>query len=163
MVDIIGLQDDACELLQQITFFVCSSVRAHDADGLSTLMIADIGKTFSDQRESFFPGGWSEAAILANERLSDAVIVMCEIERVAALDAKEIAIDSALITIVATHNLHPGVGTANTQSSFASVTAMGASCANVLHFPGTRFVAIRARGQRTHGADVDAHAALFAL
>src|SRR5438270_1891678 len=107
MIDIISLQDDACKLLQRITFFVCSSVRAHDADGLSALMIADIGKTFSDQRESFFPGGWSEAAILANEGLSDAVIVMCEIERVAALDAKEIAVDAALITIVAANDLHP--------------------------------------------------------
>ena len=50
----------------------------------------------------------------ANERLSDAVIVMCEIERVAALDAKEIAVDAALITIVAANDLHPGIGTADT-------------------------------------------------
>src|SRR6266480_4180203 len=74
MIDIIGLQDDACELLQQIVFFVRSTVRAHDADGPCALMIADIGEAFPDQLESFFPRGWSEAAIFANERLSDAVI-----------------------------------------------------------------------------------------
>src|ERR1700719_2167430 len=65
MIDIIGLQDDACELLQQIFFFVGSSVRAYDSDGLPALMIADIGKTSPDQFESFFPRGWSEAAVLA--------------------------------------------------------------------------------------------------
>src|SRR5438034_8121697 len=163
MVDIIGLQNDTRELLQQITFFVGSSVRAHDADGLSALMVASISEAFSDQLESFFPCGWSEAAILANERLSDAIIVMREIECVAALDAKEIAVDTALVAIISAHDLHTGIGTTDAQSSFASITAMGASRANVLHLPGTRFVAIRARGQRAHGADVDAHAALFAL
>ena len=40
---------------------------------------------------------------------------------------------------------------------------MGTSRAHVLHLPGTRFVAIRARGQRAHRTDVDTHAALFAL
>ena len=90
-------------------------------------------------------------------------MVMREIECVAALDAKEIAVDTALIAIVSAHDLHPGIGTADAQSSFASITAVGANCADVLHLPRTRFVAIRTRSQRAHRADVDAHTALFAL
>ena len=77
-------------------------------------MVASIGKAFSNQRESFFPAGWSEAAIFANERLGNPVIVMCEIECVAALDAKKIAVDAALIAIVSTNDLHTSVGTADT-------------------------------------------------
>ena len=77
-------------------------------------MIADIGKAFANQLESFFPGGWSEAPILANERLGDAVIVMRKVECIAALDAKEISIDATLVAIVSPHDLHTGIGTADT-------------------------------------------------
>jgi len=66
------------------------------------------------QLESFFPGGWSEAPILANERLGDAVIVMRKVECIAALDAKEISIDATLVAIVSPHDLHTGIGTADT-------------------------------------------------
>src|SRR5271169_5090447 len=40
---------------------------------------------------------------------------------------------------------------------------MRADRAHVVHLPRARLVAIRAGGQRTHGADVDAHATLFAF
>src|ERR1700682_6301146 len=100
MVDIIGLQNDARELLQQIAFFIRSSIRAHNPDTLSALMVTNIGHTFPYQHERFFPRRWSKTAILANERLGDAVIVIREIECVAALDTQKIAVDAALVAIV---------------------------------------------------------------
>jgi len=159
MIDIIGLQNDACELLQQITFFVGSSVGAHDPDRLAAVMVASIGKAFSNQLESFFPAGWSEAAILANERLNNAVIVMCEIECVAALDAKKIAVDAAHVAVVGAQNFV----IAHAERSLAAVRTVRADGRNVLHFPRARFVAIGAAGERPDRADVDAHTALFAF
>ena len=52
---------------------------------------------------------------------------------------------------------------AHAQSGLASIAAMRADGAHVLHLPRPRLVAIRARGERADRADVDAHAALFAL
>src|SRR5580704_6497218 len=40
---------------------------------------------------------------------------------------------------------------------------MGADRAHVVHFPGTRLVAVGAGGERTDRTDVDAHAALFTV
>ncbi len=52
---------------------------------------------------------------------------------------------------------------AHAQRGLAAVGAVRADGGNVLHFPGARLVAIRAAGERAYGANVDAHAALFAL
>ncbi len=86
-----------------------------------------------------------------------------KIESVPSLDAQKIAIDAALVAIVAAHDFHSGVGTANTERGLAAVCAMRAGRADVLHFPRACLVAIRARGERAHWADVNAHAALFAI
>src|SRR5580693_5708760 len=88
---------------------------------------------------------------------------MREIESVPPLDAEKVAVDAALVTIVSAHNLHAGIGAAHTQGRLAAVGAVRASRAHVLHLPGTRLVAIRARGQCTHRAYIDAHAAFFAI
>ena len=40
---------------------------------------------------------------------------------------------------------------------------MGADGGNVIHLPWARLVAVAAAGQRAYGADVDAHAAFFAV
>ena len=40
---------------------------------------------------------------------------------------------------------------------------MRADSGDMIHLPGPRFVAIAAAGERAHGANVDAHAALFAV
>src|ERR1043165_1906545 len=52
---------------------------------------------------------------------------------------------------------------ANAESDLAAIGAMRAGGGNIFHFPGTGFVTVRATGERADGADVDAHAALFAL
>src|SRR5580658_7329769 len=89
--------------------------------------------------------------------------MMREVESVTSLDAKEIAVDAALVAIVSANNFRASIGSAHPQCRLAAVGAVGASRADVLHLPWARFVAIRARSQRTHRAYVDAHAAFFAL
>src|SRR5690242_12215965 len=84
---------------------------------------------------------------------------MREIEGVAALDAKEFAVDSGMVAIVAADNMV----VADAQSGFAAVRAMRADGADVVHLPGTRFVAVHAAGERAHRADIDTHAALVAF
>src|SRR6267154_189498 len=86
-----------------------------------------------------------------------------EIKCVTALDAEEISVGSTLVAIVAAHDLHPSVGASHAQRGLASIAAVRADAADVLHLPRPRLVAIRAGGERTHRADVDAHPALFAL
>src|ERR1019366_6278171 len=55
------------------------------------------------------------------------------------------------------------IGAPHAWSGLAAIGAMRASGAYVLHLPGARLVAVRARSQRTHRADVNAHAAFFAI
>src|SRR5947209_18540372 len=86
-----------------------------------------------------------------------------EIECVSPLNTKEVTVDPALVAIVAADDLHSGIGSPHAESGLTSIAAMRACGANVLHFPRPRFVAIGTRGQSANGADVDTHAALFAL
>ena len=65
-----------------------------------------------------------------------------EIKGIAALDAEEVAIDPALIAVVATHNVHSCIGAPDAECRFAAITAMRANRANVLHFPRTGLVTI---------------------
>src|SRR5271165_806902 len=163
MVDIVSLQHHASKFLQQVVLFVRGAVRAENPNRLSTILVANLGESFSNQSKRLFPCGRSQPAVLANQRLRQPIFVMRKIESIAPLDAKKIAVDAALVAIVPTHNLHAGIGSADTQCRLAAVGAMSARRAHVLHLPWTRLVAIRARSQRPHRAYIDAHAALFAL
>src|SRR5580658_4634211 len=89
--------------------------------------------------------------------------MMGKVESVTALDAEEIAVDPALVAVVATDNLHASFRAAHAQRGLASVPAVSADRAHVLHFPRARFVAIGAGGERADRTDVDTHAALFAV
>src|SRR5262249_5533060 len=92
-----------------------------------------------------------------------AIFMVGKVKSVAALDAKEVIVDPALVTVIASHDLHAGVATAHTKRCLTSIAAVSAGRAHVFHLPGASLVAICARSQRAHGADVDAHAAFFAL
>ena len=163
MIDIIRLQHHARELREQISFFVRGASRADHADRRSAILVANLGELLPDQLKRFFPGGRSQLAILANQRLRQPLFMIREIEGVAALDAEKISVDAALVAVVAAHNLHAGIGAPHAQRGLAAVAAVRADGADVLHLPRPRLVAIRAGGERADRADVDAHAALFAL
>src|SRR5579883_1055857 len=82
-----------------------------------------------------------------------------EIEPVAALDAKELAVDPAAVAVVAAHDL----AVAHAERRPAAVAAMRADRADVLHFPRTRLIAVNPAGQRADRTDVDAGPALVAF
>ena len=82
-----------------------------------------------------------------------------EIERVAAFDAQELAVDAGAVAIVAADDFV----VAHAQRGLAAVGAVRADGADVLHFPRPRLIAIDAAGQRAHRADIDARAALVAF
>src|ERR1700722_10684737 len=52
---------------------------------------------------------------------------------------------------------------AHAERGLAAIRTMRADGGYVLHLPRTRLVTIGAAGERAHGTNIDAHAALFAL
>ena len=110
------------------------------------------------------PGGRFQLARgVAHQWLGQPLLIIDKIEAEATLGAEEIAVDAALVTIVCAHNLSAVVGLPYAKRHLATVGAVRANCGNVVHLPRPRLVAIAAAGQSAHRADVDAHAALFAV
>src|SRR5258708_611415 len=157
MVDVVCPKHLARELLKEIILLVRSMVRPDDAE--LALAAAHFLKFLRYCFERLRPGRRLQFAVLAHEWRLQAVRVMREIERVAAFDAKEFAVDAGVVAVVAADDLI----VANSQSRLATVRAVCADGADVLHLPGAGFVAIRAAGERAHWADIDAHAALVAI
>src|SRR5262250_1499595 len=89
--------------------------------------------------------------------------MICKIKCVASLDTQKVAVDPALVAIVSANNFHPSIRPANTQSRFTAVGTMCAGCSDVLHLPRPSFISIRARGQRTHRTNINAHPAFLTL
>ena len=143
VIDVVGLKNHASELLQQVVLFVRGAVRPDDADARAAVLICTLAQPFSRELQRIFPRGGNQAPVLANQRLLEPVFMVGEIEGVTALDAQEVSVDTALVAIVATDNLHAGIGAANAQGGFASIAAVRAGRPNVVHLPRTRLVAIR--------------------
>ncbi len=162
VVNVVGAQHGARELLQQIIFFVGGAIGADHAERLPAVRVLDLLELFANQVDGFFPGCGLELALAADHGLLEAARVVRKIEGVASLDAQEIAVDAALVAVVAAHDVHAGVGAPHAQRGLAAVAAVSAHGADVVHLPGARLVAVGAAGERAHGADVNAHAALFA-
>src|SRR2546422_336931 len=71
-----------------------------------------------------------KAAVLANQGLGKTLIMVREVERVAAFDAEKIAIDAALVAIVSAHNFHAAIATAHAERGLAAVGTVGAGGAD---------------------------------
>ena len=163
MIDIIGVEHRACELGEKIVLFVSRAIRSDYANRAAAIPIADSSKLATNQLKSIFPCRRRQLAVPANERLRQALLVMHKVKSVATFHAEEIAVDPALVTIVAAHDLRPGITTAHTERRLASIPAVGADRADVVHFPRPGLVAIRSRRECADWADVDAHTTLFAV
>src|SRR5208283_2621738 len=81
----------------------------------------------------------------------------------AALHAEEVIVQPAAVAVVAADNLAAVLAAPHANRGQAAVTAVGAHGAHVIHLPGPRLIAIAAAGQRSHGTDVNALAALLAV
>src|SRR5579883_331383 len=164
MVNIVGAEHRTCEFLQQIIFFVRGAVRADNTDGLSAFALTNFTEPLRSEINRLTPGGFFELAIgLADERFGQAFRAVGKVKGIAALDAEEVAVDAALVAVVSAHNFHSVIGTAGAQSGLAAVAAMRADGRHVSHFPRAGLVAVGTGSQCADGADVNAHAAFFAL
>src|SRR5271157_1856623 len=144
VINIIGAQHQPPKLLQQIVLFVAGTVRTDDPDRSRTAVGQGLLEVRGDEFERLLPGRGNKLALALDERLLDACLVVGEVECVASLNAQEIAVDSTLVAIVATHNLHAGVGAADAERGLAAVATVRTDGADVLHLPRPRLVAISA-------------------
>src|SRR5947208_3817245 len=111
------------------------------------------------QAEGFLPGGRFLAPVTANQRRRQAFFAVDKVPPKAPLDAQEFAVHAGVVAIVGADDLVIADG----ERRLASVAAVVADSARVGKLPGPRLVAVSAAGKRAHRANVDAHAALFAL
>ena len=164
VVDVVGLEDGAGELLEEVGLLVGEAVGADDADGLAAAGVAELAEALADVVEGNFPADGLEVAVgLADERRGDAVVVVGEVEGVTALVAEEVAVHAGLVAVVAAHDLGAVGGGADAEGGLAAVAAVGADGGDVVHLPGAGLVAVGAGGEGADGAGVDAHAALLAV
>src|SRR5260370_42223720 len=82
-----------------------------------------------------------------------------EIKSEAGLHAEEFLGDAGKVAIVGAHDFV----IAHAESGLASVGTVRADRGDIFHLPRAGFVAIGAAGERTDRADIDAHAAFFAI
>src|SRR5580658_816366 len=147
MIDVIGLQHRPGKFRKQIIFFVGRAARSDDADCAAAILVANFSKPLADPFKSFFPGRRLELAVAANERLGEPLLIMGKVESVPTFDAEEIAVDSAFVAVVPTHNLRSGIGAAHAERGLASIAAVSADGPDVVHLPGTRLVAVGSRSE----------------
>src|SRR5580658_6060113 len=88
---------------------------------------------------------------------------MRKVKSVTPFDAKEIAIDSALVPIIPADNLRASIAAPHAQRGLAAISAVSTDRTHVIHLPRARLVTICARRQRTDRANIDTHATLFAI
>ena len=145
MIDVVGAEHRPGKLLQQVVFFVGGAVGADDADGLPP-RLSRISRSFVPAcSQRLLPTDFGKLAVcLAQQRLGQAVGVVGKIEGVASLDAQEVAIDAALVAVVAAQDLRAVINAAHAQGGLASVSAVGADGGDVIHLPGAGLVTIGA-------------------
>src|SRR5579884_222176 len=142
VIDIVSGEGDTSELLQQIVLFVCCSCRADYTNCLAAIALKNPFESLSDVIECLFPSCGSQPSPATDQRLRESVFVIYEIERVASFDAEKIAVDSALVAIIAAYDLHAGIRSAHAERRLASIAAMRTGCADVIHFPWASLVPI---------------------
>ena len=157
MIDVVGAQSLPRKLRQEKILFVGGAIRSDHAKlAVARLGLAELGR---DYFERLGPGNRLVTFFGAHHGRLQAVRVLSEIESVAAFHAEELIVDAAAVAVVAAHDLV----TADTQRGFATIGAVGTDCSDVFHFPRPRLISIRTTGERAHGTNVDAGAALVAF
>ena len=145
MVDVVRAENGAGELLEEVGLFVGDAVRADDTDGFAAAGVAAFAELLADVVERDLPANGLELAVrLANQRLGDAGLVVGKVEGVAALVAEKVPVHAALVAVVTAYNLAAISGGAHAESGLASIGAVGAGCADVLHLPWPGLVTISA-------------------
>src|ERR1035437_9291593 len=84
-----------------------------------------------------------------------------KIECITALDAEEVPVDAAFVTICPSDDGHSAVNRSGTECGCKSVSAMCADRRGVLHLPWARLISVWAGGECTDRTDINAHSAFF--
>src|SRR6185312_8703851 len=121
-IDVIGSQHRARKLLKQVGFFIGKPVAADDAHALAAAGVAKFAEALADVVEGFIPADRLEFPVgLADEWMGDAVVVVGKVEGVAALVAEEVAVDAALVAVVAPDDLTAVGGRAHAEGRLAAI------------------------------------------
>src|SRR5271165_206065 len=163
VINVIGTQHQPREFLQQIVFFVAGAVGTDDTNGSRPAIGQCHLELRGDELERLLPRRGYKLAFALDERQLNTVFVVGEVERITSLNAKEVAVDTTLVAVVAAHNLHACVRATNAERSLATVATMCANRADMLHLPGTSLITVSPGSESADRANVDAHAAFFAL
>src|ERR1035441_6633897 len=92
IIDVVGPDHGAGQLLHQEGFFVGAFRRGDEGQRVRTVRDLDLAETAGDQVQSLIPRGFAEAVTLADQRFGEAVLVGDEIPGEFALDARGTAI-----------------------------------------------------------------------
>ena len=108
MINVVGAQSGASKAVQQIVLFVGGAIGADHAEGIRAALVAHLFQLVGDGFQRFFPTGRLEFAILAHQRLADALGVAGEVKAEAALGAKKLAVDSRIVSADLARRRLPG-------------------------------------------------------
>ncbi len=143
MVDVVRADHRACELLQEVAFFVGGPVGTDHTDGLRAPGVAKLPQLFAREAQGFFPRDRLMGAIgLLEQRLGEALRLIREVECVAALVAKEVAVHAGLVAVVAAHDFRAFRGGAYAERRLAAIAAVRADRGDVVHFPRPRLIPV---------------------
>jgi hypothetical protein len=159
MIDVVRADRRARNAPEQIVLFIRRAVRADEADRVRAVGLVHLGEAPGNLGQRVFPAGGHKLSVAAHQRKPETLGMLRVVEAEAALGAQKIPIYTGEVAIIGAQNFV----VAHAERRLAAVRAVRANCGDVAHFPRPRLVAVRAARQRAHGANVDAHAALFAL
>src|ERR1700720_1359619 len=142
MVDVIGAEGGAGEPLEEIVFLVGGAIGADETDRVGAIFGMNFFQLCRGSLCGFFPGNWIKLVALAHHRLADALFMLGKIEAKAAFHAEKITVDAGKVAVVRAHDFV----ITHAERDLATVRAVCTSGGDVLHFPRTSLVAIRAAG-----------------
>src|SRR5208337_1139642 len=159
VIDVVGAKARARQPLKQVIFLVRGAVGADETDGFGAVSSVQLFELLGSGLRGLFPRNGIELFSLAQKRLLDALRMLGEIKAEAPFHAEKVPVDAGKVAIVGAEDFV----VTDAEGGLAAIGAMRADRGNILHFPGPRFVTVRSASQRADGADVNAHAALYAV
>src|SRR5215472_7817403 len=113
VINVVGAQHGPRKLLQKVVLFVGRALRTNHGGGggpgRSGFFVLG-----GNQLKRFVPRRGNELSIAFDQRPSNAIGTMREVEGITSLDAEEVAVDTALVAIIAADDLHACIRTTNT-------------------------------------------------
>ena len=149
-VDRVGAQDPLCELRPGVGTLVGEARAAHHRDRARTGTVRHLSEAVGDRLERLVPRSGDELALLAHQRLDEAVLAVDRVAGEATLVAEPALVDR--VGIDAEQTGHPIRGRLHRNP--ASHRAGGAGRLDLVEVPGPSGEPVGRRCQRAHRADL---------